>query len=72
MVSCRWPYSLVVHVQFWSSPDSVGHTGRLSKKKFSMCLRGLSVPFQSKHFDAFLVFSVVLGNSIHIIHILID
>ena len=30
----------------------------------------LSVPFRSKHFDAFLAFSVLLGNNVHILHIM--
>ena len=30
----------------------------------------LSVPFRSQHFDAFWPFSVLLGHSIHILHII--
>ena len=42
MVTFCWPYDLVVHVQFWSSPDPLGpHRGTLSKKILSVCLRGL-------------------------------
>ena len=31
-------YGLVVHVQFWSSPDNLGSTGGLCPKKFLVCV----------------------------------
>ena len=42
MVSCCWPHGLVVHVQFWSSPDPMGPIQEdLVKKKINMYLRRL-------------------------------
>ena len=40
MVTFCWPHGLVVHVQFWSSPDPLGPTRGLCQKQIlSMCLR---------------------------------
>ena len=44
MVTLCWLHGLVVHVQFWSSPNSLGPTGGLRPKKcLSVCLKGLIV-----------------------------
>ena len=54
MVSCCWFHGLVVHVQFWSSPDPLGpHMGTLSKKKLNpmLCLRGLIMVLFGKIHD---------------------
>ena len=54
MVSCCWSHGLVVHVQFWSSPDPLGPPqGDLVKKiKIPIiCLRGLIVVLFCKIHD---------------------
>ena len=42
MVTLCWPHGLVVHVQFWSSPDPLGQQEDFVQTHFlSVCLRGL-------------------------------
>ena len=42
MVTFCWPHGLVVHVQFWSSPDPWGPQEDFVQTHFlSVCLRGL-------------------------------
>ena len=62
MVSYCWPNGLVLHVQFWSSPDPIGpHRGTQSKKILCMCLRGqVIVLFCSIHY---LVVHVLVWSS---------